>query len=113
MTIQPLASLTQSLLPPRDSTTSSKTSLTTTDIPQDSAADLSPEAIFLSKLQQLQEQDPEKFKEVASQLAGGLAKAAAQATANGDTTRADQLTQAADLWRIFPRDFDEVLAITA
>lgn len=97
MTIQPLSILTQSLLHPRDSSTSSKTSLTTSDIPQDSAADLSPEAIFLSKLQQLQEQDPEKFKQFASQLADGFTKAAAEAKSNGDTTRANQLTKAADL----------------
>ncbi len=58
-------------------------------------ADISPSARFLSWLQQLQQQNPDQFKLVASGLASRLQKEAQRAQASGDTTQAGQLNQLA------------------
>ena len=56
---------------------------------------LSPFAQLMSTLQQLQETDPAKYKQVTQQIATNLQTAAQTATASGDTTAAAQLTQLA------------------
>jgi hypothetical protein len=56
---------------------------------------LSPFAQMLSTLQQLQQSDPAKYKQVTSQIAANLQNAANTATANGNTTQAGQLNQLA------------------
>jgi len=56
---------------------------------------LSPAAKFLSRLQQLQAQNPLQFQAVLSQLTNQLEQAAAGASSNGNTAQANQLTQLA------------------
>ncbi len=52
-------------------------------------------AQFLSQLQQLQQQNPDQFKQVAATIADKLQKAALDAASQGDTKRADQLNKLA------------------
>ena len=83
-------------------TTSNQTTKTKSSIPpaMGSAAtsNISKPAELLQKLQQLQQQDPAKFKQVASQLADGLEKVAAQSgNSNGLAANlASALKSAAD-----------------
>jgi hypothetical protein len=62
-------------------------------------AAISPLAQFMSRLQQLQQQNPDLFKQVAANLATRLQKAAQNAQSSGDTTRAAQLNQLATVLR--------------
>jgi hypothetical protein len=56
---------------------------------------LSPFAQLMSTLQQLQQSDPTKYKEVTGQIATNLQSAAQTAQADGNTTAATQLNQLA------------------
>ncbi len=58
-------------------------------------AQISPAAQFMSMLQQIQQQNPDQFKQVAAKIAAGLQKQAQQAQSTGDTTSATQLNQLA------------------
>ncbi len=58
-------------------------------------AQISPAAQFLSMLQQIQQQNPAQFKQVAAKIAVGLEKQAQQAKSDGNTAGAAQLTQLA------------------
>jgi hypothetical protein len=62
--------------------------------PPDSSQ-LSPLAQLLSTLQQLQQSDPTKYKQVTQQIATNLQNAAQTATSDGNTTAANQLNQLA------------------
>lgn len=62
-------------------------------------AAISPLAQFMSRLQQLQQQNPDLFKQVAANLATRLQKAAQNAQSSGDTTHAAQLNQLATVLR--------------
>ena len=61
----------------------------------DSSPRLSPLAKMLSTLQQLQQSDPAKYQQVTAQIATNLQDAAKTATANGNTTQANELNQLA------------------
>jgi hypothetical protein len=66
----------------------------TASLPQTGdGSSLSPFAQMMSELQQLQESDPSKYKQVTQQVATNLQTAAQTAAADGNTTAADQLTQ--------------------
>lgn len=54
---------------------------------------LSPFAQLMSTLQQLQQSDPAKYKQVTSQIATNLQSAAKTAQSDGNTAAANQLTQ--------------------
>jgi hypothetical protein len=62
--------------------------------PQD-ANQLSPFAQILSTLQQLQQSNPTQYQQVTSQIATNLQSAAKTATADGDTSQANELNQLA------------------
>ena len=62
-------------------------------LPQDSSAQLSPFAQMLTSLQNLQQSDPARYKQVTAQIATDLQDAAKTATADGNTAQADQLNQ--------------------
>jgi len=63
--------------------------------PRAATASISPLAQFLSRLQQMQQQDPQRFKEVAAGLAAKLRNAGLRAQSRGDSPRATQLGQLA------------------
>jgi hypothetical protein len=63
--------------------------------PQTDSQQLSPFAQLMSTLQQLQQSDPTKYRQVTQQIATNLQNAAQTATAQGNTTAASQLTQLA------------------
>src|ERR1700759_4363134 len=75
-------------------TTKASSSATTLSLQPDSPQ-LSPSAQLASTLQQLQQSDPAKYKEVTGQIATNLQKAAQTAQADGNTTAAGQLNQLA------------------
>ncbi len=56
---------------------------------------LSPFAQLMSELQQLQQSDPSKYRQVTSQISTNLQTASQTAAADGDTTAATQLNQLA------------------
>ena len=60
---------------------------------QSDSQQLSPFAQMMSTLQQLQQADPTKYKEVTQQIATNLQTAAQTAQSDGNTTAATQLTQ--------------------
>ena len=73
----------------------SGTGVTSVTQPTDSQQ-LSPFAKLLSTLQQLQQTDPTKYKQVTQQIATNLQSAAQTATTDGNTTAASQLNQLAN-----------------
>ncbi len=74
---------------------SSGTSLAALAAQPAATAQISPAAQFMSMLQQIQQQNPAQFKQVAAKIAVGLEKQAQQAQSNGDTANATQLNQLA------------------
>ena len=58
-------------------------------------AQISPAAQFMSMLQQIQQQNPDQFKQVAAKIAVGLQKQAQQAQSDGNAAGAAQLNQLA------------------
>jgi hypothetical protein len=77
------------------STVNSTNSANSTDpssltVPQDNQQ-LSPFAQMLSTLQQMQQSDPAKYQQVTGQIAQNLQSAAKTASADGNTTQANQL----------------------
>jgi hypothetical protein len=63
------------------------------------SAEISALARFLSRLQQLQESNPDQFKAAVSEVASGLEKAAQAAQSGGDAARAGHLGQLATEFR--------------
>jgi len=63
--------------------------------PPSDGGQMSPFAKLMSTLQQLQQSDPAKYKEVTAQIATKLQEAAKSALDNGDTKASDQLNQLA------------------
>jgi|ERR1035438_10190146 hypothetical protein len=62
---------------------------------QSDSGQLSPFAQLMSTLQQLQQSNPTEYQQVTQQIAGNLQSAAQTATADGNTSAANQLTQLA------------------
>jgi hypothetical protein len=73
---------------------SSSISQSSASMPQD-ANQLSPFAQILSTVQQLQQSNPTQYQQVTSQIATNLQSAAKTATADGDTSQANELNQLA------------------
>jgi hypothetical protein len=92
--IQSLISNAVSSATNSSSTTSSSISQSSLTQPQD-ANQLSPFAQILSTLQQLQQSNPTEYQQVTSQIATNLQSAAKTATADGDTSQANELNQLA------------------
>ena len=64
-------------------------------VQQPDSGNLSPFAQLLNTLQQLQQDDPEKYRQVTGQIATNLQNAAQSAQADGNTSAANQLNQLA------------------
>jgi hypothetical protein len=92
--IQSLISNAVSSATNSSSTTGSSVSQSSLTQPQD-ANQLSPFAQILSTLQQLQQSNPTEYQQVTSQIATNLQSAAKTATADGDTSQANELNQLA------------------
>lgn len=97
MTINPLTSLQPSWVQPVSNNTpaGSTSTVSSTTTPQDSTADISPTAMFLNMLEQIQQQNPTQFQQITTSIANKLQQAAKDAQSQGDSARADQLNQLA------------------
>jgi hypothetical protein len=99
MTINPLSNLQLNFLQPPASPAAGNVNLTPLALPQDSTSDISQVAQILSRLQQIQQQDPAQFQQMATTIAGKLQQAAENAKSQGNTSQADQLNKLADLFQ--------------
>ena len=97
MTINPLSSL-QSLFQPASNNMAAgnAASVSSTGTAQDSTSDISPMAMFLSTLQQLQQQSPDQFKQITANIAAKLQQAAKDAQSQGNAAWANELNQLAN-----------------
>jgi hypothetical protein len=93
--INALSSLPFSLLQPRANTATANLNATSAIQQQADAHDISLAAQFLNKLQQIQLQNPDQFKQIASTIADQLQKEAKAALSAGNSTQANQLNQLA------------------
>jgi len=96
MTINPLSSL-QSLFQPVSNNTAAgnASSVSPAATLPDSTSNISPMAMFLSDLQQMQQQNPDQFKQITANIAAKLQQAAKDALSKGNSAWADQLNQLA------------------
>jgi hypothetical protein len=85
---------TQSASSTVNSTNTNSTDPSSLTAPQDNQQ-LSPFAQMLSTLQQMQQSDPAKYQQVTGQIAQNLQSPAKTASAGGNVTQADQLSQLA------------------
>ncbi len=81
----------ESILKTRTASTSE-----TSGVSSDPPARVSKLGSLMAQLSELQQSDPDKFKEVASTIADKLKEAAASATESGDSEKATQLTELAE-----------------
>jgi len=97
MMIHPLSSLQSILFQPVSSNTAagSANSVSPAAALQDSTSDISPIARFLSSLQQMQQQNPDQFKQITANIASKLQQAATNAQSHGNSAWAGQLKQIA------------------
>lgn len=96
MNIHALSSLLPALLGASKTTTPEKTEQSPVSLLEDDPATISPAARFLDLLQQLQQQDPDKFKQVVSGIADRLRQAAKKSEKDGNSSEADQINKLAD-----------------
>jgi hypothetical protein len=97
MNINPVSMLFPSILQPNNNTASSNLTASPSSVSaQPDASDVSVTGRFLSKLQQLQQQNPNQFNQVISQITSQLQQAAQDATNSGNTTKANQLNTLAN-----------------
>lgn len=66
---------------------------------QETSSSISPTASFLSQLQQLQQQNPAEYTQIASSIATQLQADAKTAQTDGNTTEANTLTQLATVFQ--------------
>ena len=66
---------------------------------QTDAIGISPTASLLNQLRQLQQQSPDQFQHVVSQIANSLKAEAADATSKGNTAQANELNKMADAFQ--------------
>jgi hypothetical protein len=104
MNITAISNLLPTLLQTSNSSATGQTSQTSLDPSTASDASISPLARFLSLLQQLQQEDPNKFKQVVSGIADRLRELAKTAAANGNSTQADQINKLADQFQNAAKD---------
>ena len=86
----------QSIISKTLASATSTTGASGATLPQDSTPQLSPFARAMSTLQQLQESDPAKYRQVTAQISTNLNNAAQQAAAQGNTSQAAKLSQLAN-----------------
>jgi hypothetical protein len=96
--INPVSSLFPSILPPASTTTNNigNSNPLSSTAQQADASGISPAASFMNELQQLQQQNPDQFNQLVTQISSRLQQEAQQASASGDTTKATQLNKLAD-----------------
>jgi len=101
MSVNAITSLLPSYFQPSNSTANTANNASSASSVQQQAdvLGLSPAAQFLNQLQQLQTQSPQEFQAIISQITGQLQQAAGTASANGNTTQANQLTQLANTFQ--------------
>ena len=97
MMMNPLSSLQSTLFQPLSNNTAAgnTNSVSPAATLQDSTANISPIAQFLSNLQQMQKQNPDQFKQVTATIASKLQQAATNAQSQGNSAWANQLNQLA------------------
>ena len=95
MMINPLSSLQSLFQPVSNNTAAGNTKSVSAATLQDSTSDISPMAMFLSNLQQMQQQNPDQFKQITANIAAKLQQAAKDAQSKGNSAWADQLNQLA------------------
>jgi hypothetical protein len=99
MTIDPLSNSKLNFLQPPAGTAAKNVSLTQLTLPQDSTPDISQVAQILSKLRQIQQQDPAQFQQMATTIAGKLQQAAENAKSQGNLAQVDQFNKLAGLFQ--------------
>ena len=90
-----LPSWAQSPVTSSSAKTSSGTSLAAMFGQPAGSAQISPEAQLMSMLQQIQQKNPDQFKQLASNIAANLQKKAQQAQSSGDTDGAAKMNNLA------------------
>jgi hypothetical protein len=85
----------QSLTKKSSASSTNNSNASSLSMPQDSSPAISPAAQMLTKLQQLQQQNPAQFQQLTAKIAANLQTAAASAQSNGNAAEATQLTQLA------------------
>ena len=96
MMINPLSALQSLFQPVSNSTAAGNTnSVSSAATLQDSTSDISPMAMFLSNLQQMQQQNTDQFKQVTASIANKLQQAAKDAQSQGNSAWANELNQLA------------------
>jgi hypothetical protein len=97
MIINPLSSLQSTMFQPLSNSTAAgnTNSVSSAATLQDSTSDISPMAMFLSNLQQMQQQNPGQFKQITANIADQLQQAAKNAQSQGNSAWANQLNQLA------------------
>src|SRR5271169_4780165 len=97
MIINPLSSLQSTMFQPLSNSTAAgnTNSVSPAATLQDSTSDISPMAQFLSNLQQMQQQNPDQFKQITANISAKLQQAATNAQSQGNSAWANQLNQLA------------------
>lgn len=93
-----LPSLFQTGMSSSNANRSNAASPVSTSLAQDASSTISPLANFLSQLQQLDQQNPTEFKQVAANIGQQLTTEATAAEAQGNTAQANQLNQLASVF---------------
>src|SRR5579863_2962385 len=99
MTINPLSSLQSTMFQPIGNAAGNTHNGSLAAALQDSTANISPMAQFLSNLQQMQQQNPDQFKQMTANIASKLQQAATNAQSQGNSAWASQLQQLASQFR--------------
>ena len=100
MNVNSVTSLLPSYLQPFNSTANTANASSASSVQQQAdVLGISPAGQFLNQLQQLQTQSPQQFQAILSTLSGQLQTAASNASASGNTTQANQLTQLANTFQ--------------
>jgi hypothetical protein len=97
VTINPLSNLQNLFQPVSNNTPAGNAStVSPTGTAQDSTSDISPMALFLSTLQQLQQQSPDQFKQITANIAAKLQQATTDAQSRCNAAWANELNQLAN-----------------
>lgn len=99
MNVNSVNSLLPSFLLPVNSTATNATNANSASSVQQQADVLGPNAQFLTQLQQAQTQNPQEFQAMLTEITGQLDQAAGTASAQGNTSEANQLTALASTFQ--------------
>jgi hypothetical protein len=96
MTVNPLSNLQSLFQPVSNNVAAVNTNkVSSAATLQESTSSISPVALFLSNLQQMQQRNPDQFKQITANIAGKLQQAAKDAVSKGNSAWADQLNRLA------------------